>query len=482
MRNLFVCFLLCLFSNAYSAKTIYDTERCNIKEVFKGGQATYVIRNSHQFSDTLFVPQNSEIRFEGGSLSGPIVFNNTELSGQVILKGSSIIGSICNETFDASWLCAMDGVNDDAKNINEMIEVCGHVYFPRGTYRLISRYHLTGMLHQKPHKAIKAHIGICKSDVDLIGESGATFVTEDSLGTICLFSQPNQIPNSISDITIKNITFNVHNDGIVFHEFLHTIRAIGVNGLTIENCTFNDFWGDAICLSHYGDNPQTGERTRNQNVRIINNTINGDSHNNRNGISVISGKNVLIKGNVIKNTSRKDMPGGVDVEPNNRAYTIENIRIEGNSIECVYGHAIKIHTKKEAPAHHIEVISNMIKNCMKSGIAIVIKTEDTSDSIIIQNNHVFADTKPYMFVGKGRSKNWVISDNIFECPVWQSIPGDITVENLVVKNNTKKGKISWVIENYKEYGFVVLAACLLLRYGRMSRKDNYQKRSLLSAN
>lgn len=436
MRSLIICLFLCLFSVANGDNTIYDTEGNNIVDIFRSGTATYVIRNPHQFTDTLFVPHNSKILFEGGSLSGPIVFDKTELRGKVNLKGSSVRGTIRNETFDASWLCAMDGATDDAKSINEMIEVCGHVFFPRGTYRLKSKYNQIGKKYQK---AIKSHIGIRRSNVVLEGEKGALFLTTDSLGTICLFSKPNQIDKSIRNIEIRNITFTVKNDGKHFHEFLHTIKTIGVNGLTIENCIFNDFWGDAICLSHYGDNPKTGERTRNQNVKILNNTIlGGDDHNNRNGISVINGKNVLIKGNVIKNTSRKDMPGGIDVEPNNKAYTIENIKIVDNYIEDVFGHAIKIHTKKGASAHHIDIQSNRIRNCGKSGIAVVILTDNTTDSIIIKDNYVDANTHPYLFKGKGRSKDWIISGNIFERPVLQSIPGDIQVKNLLVENNKKK--------------------------------------------
>lgn len=435
-----VLLLLSLLNFAsIEAQTIFDSKDGNIQMLFQQGKAKYVIRYNHQFTDTLFVPNGSEVSFEGGRLSGPIVFNKTMLSGQVNLKGASMNGKVRNEVFNASWLCAMDGINDDARNINEMIEVCGKIFFPKGQYRLVSRYSPMGKVSKKFHKSIKSHIGICKSNVELIGESGTIFVTNDSLGTICMFSRPNQIQKSIKNIRIKNITFNVHNDGVVFHEFLHTIKTIGVNGLTIENCTFNDFWGDAICLSHYGDNPKTEERTLNQNVKILGNTINGDSHNNRNGISVISGKNVLIKGNVIKNTSRKDMPGGIDVEPNNSAYTIENIRIEKNYIEGVWGHAITLYiNNKEAPAHHIEILSNVIKNSRKSGIAVAIKSDNTTDSIIIKSNHVHADTRPYLFRGNGKSKDWIISDNIFERPELQSMPGKITVKNLVVSNNKKK--------------------------------------------
>ena len=433
------CLLACLiYAITCVSKTIYDAPGMRVQELFHES-GTYVIRYQHVFSDSLRLPPDCELCFEGGSLTGHVVMNGTMLSGKVNLKGSSLSGRVSNKLFDASWLCAMDGVTDDAKRINEMIEVCGHVYFPRGTYRLISAYDPTGKVGKKYHKSIKSHVGIRRSNVVLEGENGAQLLTTDSLSTICLFSKPNQIDKNIRNIEIKNITFTVKNDGNHFHEFLHTIKTIGVNGLTIENCTFNDFWGDAICLGHYGDNPQTGERTRNQNVKILNNIIlGGDSHNNRNGISVINGKNVLIKGNDIKNTSRKDMPGGIDVEPNNKAYTIENIKIVNNFIENVFGHAIKIHTKKEASAHHIEIQSNRIRNCGKSGIAVVILTEDTTDSIIIKDNYIYADTQPYLFKGKGRSRDWIISGNTFERPVLQSIPGNIIVKNLVVSNNKKK--------------------------------------------
>ena len=438
MRKYLIFLVIVMPMCASSMKVVNDTPDTDIHKLFMAGKAKYVIRYIHQFQDTLRVPSGSEIKFEGGQLSGPIVFENTKLSGGVNLKGSMVGGNVSNLTFDASWLCAMDGDTDDAKSINEMIEVCGKVFFPKGKYRLISRYNPKGGTPRKLYKAIKAHIGICKSNVELFGEQGTDFITNDSLGTICIFSKPNRIEKSVRNISIKNITFNVRNDGEVFHEFLHTIKTIGVNGLTIENCTFNDFWGDAICLSHYGDNPKTGERTRNQNVSILNNTINGDSHNNRNGISVISGQNVLIKNNIIKNTSRKDMPGGIDVEPNNTAYTIENIRIEGNYLEGVLGHAITVYIKKEAPAHHIEILSNSIRNCRKSGIAVAIKTDNTTDSIIIKNNHVYADTRPYLFRGEGKSKDWIISGNIFDRVSKQEIPGEIMVKNLVIKNNKKK--------------------------------------------
>ena len=414
---------LLLSMTAAAVPTYFDTEGCNIHKLFRSGQGRYVLRYTHKFRDTLYVPQGSELRFKGGRLIGPVVFNATKLSGNVNLKGSHIKGTMRNNKFNASWLCAMDGVTDDAPCVNEIIAVCGNVFFPKGTYRFVSAYNRENF-----------HIGICKDNVTLLGEKGTIFLTKEKLGMVCVFSKPYDIPNSVKNIKLSGITFRTVNDGSVFLQWTHAIQMKGVNGFTIENCTIEDFWGDGICLNHYGDNPETGERSRNQNVRIINNTITGESHNNRNGISVINGQNVLILENVIRNTSRHDMPGAIDVEPNNSAYTIENIRIIGNIIEGSRGGcgAIELCMFNGGPGRHIYVEDNYIRNS-NMGIYVVVKTEDTTEHFVIRNNHVAADTPPYKFVGRGKSKDWIISGNTFERPTDQRLFGDLQIENLQLK-------------------------------------------------
>ena len=84
-------------------EVVNDTPEVEIHKLFQSGKARYVLRYSHQFIDTLQVPSGSEILFDGGQLSGPIIFYETNLSGIVNLKGSSIGGKISNKTFDASW-------------------------------------------------------------------------------------------------------------------------------------------------------------------------------------------------------------------------------------------------------------------------------------------------------------------------------------------------------------------------------------------
>lgn len=439
MNKLLFIAVSLLFCISVKGKTVEDSPNCNLKLMFKSANSTYIIKYEHFFTDTLLIPCHSNIVFEGGCLSGPIIFKKTLLSGNVNIKGSSISGTLRNSLFDASWLCFIDGKTDDARNINEMLSVCNHIFFPRGTYLLESFYEASGP-DDALYKNYITHIGINKSNVSLIGESGAEFVTSARASVMYIYTKPNMINKSIHDINIENIIITVNNDGKEFHQWKHAINLMGVNKLQIKDCTINDFYGDAICLNHYGDNPETGERSRNQNIIILDNTITGGpTHNNRNGISVINGKNVLIKGNIIKNTSRDDMPGGIDVEPNNSAYTIDNITIEDNLLENIGGScgAISLISVHEGPLHRISIINNKILNS-NNGLLVCIGTDNTTDNITIKGNYIDDKTNPYRFWGKGHSCVWTIEDNVFEQACYQSIPGEITVKKIVQRNNKKK--------------------------------------------
>ncbi len=424
LRILAVLSALFLGTTAFAVPSYVDVEDGTIHRLFRHGRGKYILRNKHTFRDTLYIPKGCILTFKGGSLSGPLVFNETKLKGCVNLKGSHIKGSVQNRTFNASWLCAMDGVTDDAQSINEILSVCTNVFFPKGIYRLKSSF-----------KKENFHIGIGLDNISMKGEKGTVFFTKERHGIICVFSKPYDIPNSVKNIKIKGITFRTQNDGSIFLQWTHAIQTKGVNGFIIEKCTIEDFWGDGICLNHYNDNPQTGERARNQNVKILKNTIiGGNLHNNRNGISVINGKDVLIKKNTIRNTSRKDMPGAIDVEPNNSAYTIENIKIIANTIEDSWGScgAIEVCMFNGGPGHHIFVEKNRISKS-NLGIYVYLKTEDSTEHFVIRKNRVAADTPPYKFVGNGKSKDWVVSGNRFEQPTKERMLGDMQIENLRMK-------------------------------------------------
>ena len=436
-----IALVLFLSSFLIQGTVIKDRRSGNLRSLFSKANTTYEIRYNHKFTSQVTIPANCTLVFNGGSLSGPVVFNSTTLSGDVRLQGSTLSGTVSNEYVDASWLCKADGKSDDAANINMLVNVSDSIVFPAGTYRLVSNHVVPRNYSQSVQSAVESHIGINRSNVSLRGLDGCVLLADSPGVSICVYSKPRDIPASIRDIRIENILFKVLNDGSSFHEFAHTIKTCGVNGLVIENCTFEDFWGDAICLSHYGDTPQTGERTRNTDVLISNNTIRGgEKHNNRNGISVISGKDVIIDSNTIIGTSADNMPGAIDIEPNNSAYTIDNIRVSNNVIENCnggVGSICVIANSNKGPAHNVQIVNNKISKS-RVGITIYVQSDDTVSDIEIVDNVVSADTVPYKFIGNGRTRNWKITGNEFPGKANHKLGGNIKFRNLEQKNNKLK--------------------------------------------
>lgn len=415
---------------------VKDKQDSDLRRLMTKANRTYVIRYNHTV-DSLIVPEGSQIYFDGGSISGKIYFANTYLSGKVRLTGAELSGKISNSCFHSGWLCYGDGVRDDANNINSMIAICDSIVFQEGTYLLISQHRPDSLIKSSLHENVKSRIGIYQSNKHLEGEGNVVFLTREANTTCSIYSKPYDITSSITNVSIRNITFKVENEGKNFYEFKHTIKTMGVNGLTIENCTFHDFWGDAICLSHFGDTPSTGERTRNSNVRLLNNVIYGGSHNNRNGISIISGEHVLVDGNKIYETSKKGMPGAIDVEPNNSAYTVDDIIISNNIINSSKGSGIcLVSPGGEAPLYNITIMGNRVSK-VSYGVSVIINSNNSTANFSIYDN-VFSETyKDYRFSGSGDSKNWKIQNNSSTPSPDRDFKKGLHVSGLSIEHNNK---------------------------------------------
>ena len=416
-----------------SEKHIYDNPSTEITMLFSQPNKIYHIRQNYESTDTIIIPESCTLVFEGGRISACIVFNNTMLEGQIKLQGSNITGSVRNKIFDASWLCYMDGETDDAQNINQIISVANNIFFPNGPYLLETLAKPSATILKTLHERIKCHIGIHKSNLHLFGENDTRFISYTPNVMICAYSVPYQFDASISNITLDNITFVEKNDLTNFHEFAHTIKIIGINDLNIINCKFDNFWGDAIMLGSYVDNPTTGERVRNQNVNIVNNYFIGEGFNNRNAISVINGKNINIIKNTIDQVSNKKMPGAIDIEANNSAYTIDGITISHNRINRSngFGGAINIVSQREAPAHRITIDHNTITNC-SNGLAFYVKSDDCVSDISIISNYIASDTNPYKFEGNAETYNWTVKDNQSSFNN-KNFGGNIIINNLFIE-------------------------------------------------
>ncbi len=428
------CLLFTLITSSSGAKTYQDSPNTDIRSFFVQANATYIICFKHKTGATIKFPPNVTLLFKGGCLSGRLVFDNTYLKGNVNIQGAFVNGTLKNKTFNARWLCYADGKRDDAASINSLLQMCDNIFFPRGTYLLKSIHNPTYKL-PKPY-----HLGIHRSNIRLTGEDGSIFTTNTKAGTLCAYSKPNDIPNSIHDIHIEGITFRVENESTQwdpYQEHCHTISLIGVNRFSIEQCVFNNFWGDAICLNHYSDNESTGERARNMNVTIRHNRIDGYKCYNRNGVSVINGQNVVIEKNLFFNTSHKTMPGSIDIEANNTAYTIDNIKIRDNYINNCQGANAAIgiiSNERGGPAHNIEITNNKIANSRRA-FEFAICTDYATTNIIVKNNRADKNTEPWIWHGEGYTKNWVFVNNVFLHPTKMKFGRGVKFEGLKLKNN-----------------------------------------------
>lgn len=376
-------------------------------------EKTILMVESDYSVDTLVLPPKVELHFCGGSLKGNIIFNDTYLSGSVNLHGSQISGSIKNNEFQTGWICYGDGEHDDAQSINQILAVCNNVQFNRGTYLLSSYHNPRNDLKPSHHKSVKSHIGIFRDNISFRGDEGASLLVKEPSTVICVYSLPNDIENSVNNVRVEGLTFRNENDGKDFFELLHTIKLIGAKNFSVSNCKFFDFWGDAVSMSHYGDTPDTGERTRNSKVIVKDNYIDGGNHNNRNGVSVISGEQIVIENNIFVETSRYDMPGSIDIEANNSAYTVEDIVIKNNVIQGCQGGLGAIglvSNDQEAPAKKVIIKENVIINTER-GVCFKIDSKSSTENIQVIDNEFRNCKTPLLLRGSGRSKNWIIKRN-----------------------------------------------------------------------
>jgi len=111
------------------------------------------------------------------------------------------------------------------------------------------------------------------------------------------------------------------------------IRIYGSSNVLIKNTQANNCWGDGFYIG------TSTLKNYSENVRLID--VSADN-NRRQGISLISGKNIEIIRPRLTNTHGTDPSAGIDIEPNNSNNVLENIKIidaytENNAIGLQIG-------------------------------------------------------------------------------------------------------------------------------------------------
>jgi len=208
---------------------------------------------------------------------------------------------------------------------------------------------------------------------------------------------------AVKDITIDGITFlnDVVNDE--FDELMHQICAVGVSNFTVKNCEFIGFLGDGIAVTN---RVEGGQNIRmNRNVNIIYNSFDGINRDNRQAVSVYGCDGFSVNYNKIKNTTRPNMPGAIDIEPDNVSTILRGGEIKGNKLYNIggnigaiaitlYNNNVDLNYPDTAPLQaKITVSKNVIVDCTFAAFTVISPfiygtSEKYIKSVVFKDNYI----------------------------------------------------------------------------------------------
>jgi hypothetical protein len=199
------------------------------------------------------------------------------------------------------------------------------VYIPKGWYLVEPRagdttaaliYSNTRVFGDGPASIVRQVGGIGTP-----GTSVATFgINTWSRGT----SNPDQ---NASGIVIEHLQMQGTTVEDGFFQWSHNISINAATDVTVRSCKFAGWRGDAVYIGS-GTSTSTLER-HNRQIKVYSCYFDGVNWDNRQGISIIDGDDVSIWNCSFWNTTRANMPGAIDIEPNpaNAFPIVRSIRI-----------------------------------------------------------------------------------------------------------------------------------------------------------
>lgn len=104
-------------------------------------------------------------------------------------------------------------------------------------------------------------------------------------------------------------------------EYRHCLAITGANNVTINGIQCNGSGGDGIYIGE-------GAQGFSGNIKVLNS---GFDNNRRQGLSLISGRDILVSNCTFTNTTGTGPSAGIDVEPNQAGDLLQNVLIDNSS-------------------------------------------------------------------------------------------------------------------------------------------------------
>ena len=277
----------------------------------------------------------------------------------------------------------------------------GTLYFPTGTYLLVGK-------HSPMTNDSRLVDGVTlTSNITIEGDGNGSIIKVDincangfvfgRFRTAITTSAAN-----INNVIIRDIQFS--RATATFEQQQYQVWIDSAENVMIENVYFNGWSGDAIYIGAIlNSDTSAWLQSLTDNIQITNCIFDGIDNNNRQAITVFSGTNIEISNNLIKNTTRSDMPGAIDLEPELTTNLIQNISIYDNTFNNIGGAT--------------GVIS----------LALGANLTNKAFNIAVYNNKFFSTANAYVFFANGIAQ----STNVFPT----NAPYEIIFDNNLCTHN-----------------------------------------------
>jgi hypothetical protein len=279
----------------------------------------------------------------------------------------NIVPIIASLLLTANTIPVIDCPNNDCTSlVQSYLDVGGDITIPPGIYNINTNI-------DTPHQG-----GVYVNSNSVVdGKNKVVFkAIPTSAGTY-------KILNIYADNTVvKNIEIvgdRYHHLGS-WGEWGAGVRIANSHNITLEHVLVRDCWGDGIYID---DVPGS----RNDTILIKDSK---SLNNRRQGMSIISGKNITIDNTILRGTNGTSPQAGIDFEPDDSSDEISNVTISRCTIDNNHGVGVIIYDHVNRVSN-VRITNTSIQNNNLPGLFTLNGYGLTVDNSLFNNNQHVSD-------------------------------------------------------------------------------------------
>ena len=264
------------------------------------------------------------------------------------------------------------------------------------------------------------------------------------------------VRRNITGLRFRDLSFE---DDVArgFEPYSYLVMLNGVTDVVFERVAFRGFRGDGL---HLGSGTVSKVERHNVDVVVRDCIFDGINANNRNGISIIDGSDVVIERCRFRNTTRQGdgtlgngdphkpltglgQPGSIDIAPNADDFAIiRDIVVRGNHFTGGGGYAVSMlllpNKDVRVPISGITIEGNVIENRYGGFDAFGFRGDgamqsDRGYAITVRDNTVRGCEKP--FIANGMRGLTITGNRFVDCTGHAELGYDSALANVTLSNN-----------------------------------------------